>query len=100
MAAKRIDIKIGGVPYTLSIEDPRVPKDRWGDCSAPTSKSKRVRVSKRATGVAFIDTLLHELIHARWWCLDEDEVSEFASEVAQLLFHLREKVIDSLEEEL
>lgn len=33
----------------------------------------------------FVEVLLHELIHARWWCLDEGEVTEFAEEAAAVL---------------
>jgi hypothetical protein len=35
--------------------------------------------------VDFVEVLLHELIHARWWCLDEGEVTEFAEEASAVL---------------
>lgn len=60
----------------------RVPNDRWGDCNQDT---KTIRVDTRLGGVDFLNVLLHELIHARWWCLSECEVTEFAEEAAGVL---------------
>lgn len=99
MPERRFRINIGGLVYELIIEAARVPKDRWGDCSPPNAKRRRIRVSNRCTGTAFIDTLLHELIHARWWCLDESEVSEFATEVAEVFRVLKDLVIEALDDE-
>ena len=59
-----------------------MPKDRLGDCNDETGT---IRVSETLVGVDFVEGLLHELIHARWWCLDEGEVTEFAEEAAAVL---------------
>ena len=59
-----------------------VPTDRLGDCNDETGT---IRVSEKLVGVDFVEVLLHELIHARWWCLDEGEVTEFAEEAAAVL---------------
>jgi len=59
-----------------------VPTDRLGDCNDETGT---IRVSNKLVGVDFVEVLLHELIHARWWCLDEGEVTEFAEEAAAVL---------------
>ena len=59
-----------------------VPTDRLGDCNDET---RTIRVSNKLVGVDFVEVLLHELIHARWWCLDEGEVTEFAEEAAAVL---------------
>lgn len=74
-------------------------RDRWGDCDPPDSKRRRIRVSDQARGTAFVDTLIHELIHARWWSIDEQEVTEFAAEVTAVLQLLRDRVIEALEDE-
>jgi hypothetical protein len=60
----------------------KVPTDRLGDCN---DGNMTIRVSNRLVGVDFVEVLLHELIHARWWCLDEGEVTEFAEEAAAVL---------------
>jgi hypothetical protein len=47
----------------------------------------------------WLDVLLHELIHARWWALCETEVTDFASELSAVLLLLRNDVIEAMEEE-
>lgn len=75
-----------------------IPNDRWGDCSNPNSKRRLVRIHRAARGEVFLDVLLHELIHARWWALCETEVTEFAQELTAILRMFREEVIEALED--
>jgi len=60
----------------------QVPRDRWGDCD---KERRLIRVDSRLRGINLLNVLLHELIHARWWCLSEDEVTEFSEEAAGIL---------------
>lgn len=60
----------------------RLPKDCDGECNWNT---RRIRVRSALRGIALMDTLLHELLHARFWDLDEDAVNEFASTAAGIL---------------
>lgn len=75
----------------------RLPSDKWGDCSDPATKNREIRVSKSAKGSIWLEVLLHELIHARWWALCETEVTEFAKELVSILSLLREEVAEALE---
>lgn len=70
--------------------------DRWGDCSDPAAPRRRIRVSKRAKGLWFIEILIHELIHARWWALCESEVTEFAAELTAVLALFREEILEAM----
>jgi hypothetical protein len=73
-----------------------VPSDRFGDCDYD---SRVIRICQRLTGEAFINTLCHEMIHARWPDLSEDAVREFADELAgNVTFWLRELPDDHEEE--
>ena len=73
-------VRIGKELWTL--RRCKVPQDRWGDCD----KEKRlIRVDERLGGTDLLNVLLHEMIHARWWCLCESEVTEFAEEVAGVM---------------
>ena len=47
----------------------------YGDCDYAT---RTIRIHHTLTGTDFLDTLLHEMIHARWPDLHEDAVCEFA----------------------
>lgn len=95
---RRHRISINGKRWTLVLKAAKM-RDRWGDCTNPASKRRQVRVSSQAKGTAFLDTLIHELIHARWWSLCETEVTEFAAELTAILRLLREDVIEALEDD-
>jgi len=57
-------------------------RDRYGDCDYG---QRLIRIHDTLAGVELMDTLLHELIHARWPDLLEESVSEFASTLASVL---------------
>ena len=97
MAPRRHRISIGGRKWLLEV-GVKIPNDRWGDCSNPNSKRRRIRIHRAARGEVFLDVLLHELIHARWWALCETEVTEFANELTAILRMFREEVIEALED--
>jgi Rad3-related DNA helicase len=54
----------------------------YGDCNYET---KTIRIHHTLAGAELMDTLLHELIHARWPDLMESSVEEFANTMAAVL---------------
>lgn len=54
----------------------------YGDCNYAT---RTIRLDDRLTGTDYLDTLLHELIHARWPDLSEEAVAEFATILTTIL---------------
>jgi hypothetical protein len=44
-----------------------------------------IRIDPRVTGTDLLDTLIHELVHARWPDLHEEAVTEFATMAASVL---------------
>lgn len=74
-------VYIGERTWTIQ-HVPGLPSDRDGDCNWP---KRRIRVRSTLRGVALMDALLHELLHARFWDLDESVVNEFASTAAAIL---------------
>lgn len=46
---------------------------------------RMIRIDNRLHGVDLLDTLLHELVHARWPDLSEDAVAEFSETVSGVL---------------
>lgn len=96
--SKRHRIVINGQRWLLDTAA-RLPNDRWGDCSEPLKKNRKIRVSKSAKGNLWLEVLLHEMIHARWWALCETEVTAFAKEVVAVLALLREEVAEALDVE-
>jgi hypothetical protein len=91
-------VNIGGVKYRLDAMAPLRPPKCWGDADPPNHPKPMVRVSRHAAGLEFVETLLHELIHARWWCLDETEVTEFSEEVVAVLRQFPDELAAMLED--
>lgn len=54
----------------------------YGDCNY---ELRRIRVDERLAGSDYLDTLLHELIHARWPDISEEAVAEFAGLLTTVL---------------
>jgi hypothetical protein len=54
----------------------------YGDCNYDL---RRIRIDERLAGTDLLDTLLHELIHARWPDLAEESVAEFAGILTTVL---------------
>jgi len=54
----------------------------YGDCDYGT---RVIRIHKSLRGVDLLDTLIHELIHARWPDLHEDAVIEFSETLSAVL---------------
>lgn len=75
---QRIDI--AGVRWSVSVC--RVPRSIHGDCDYA---KRRIRVSEKLSSRDRTDTLIHELIHARWPDLSESAVAEFATEITDCL---------------
>lgn len=92
-------VHIGGRVWRLDAAAPLRLAQCWGDCDPPTKARPEIRVSRRAVGLEFVETLLHELIHARWWALDETEVSEFAEEAVAVLRQFPDELAAMLEDD-
>lgn len=67
----------------------RVPlKNADGYCDAPTAKGKRIRVDSRLGGVRELETIIHELMHAGNWFMDEEHVHLVSHDLARILDRL------------
>jgi hypothetical protein len=81
MARQRIQrtVYIGGQRWKI-----RRAKLRgcYGDCNYAT---RTIRIHHTLTGTELMDTLLHEMIHARWPDLLESSVEEFAATLTGVL---------------
>jgi hypothetical protein len=80
MPARSYKIFINGERWRLNFCC--VPASIYGDCDY---QKKVIRIDSKLYGETKLDTMLHELIHARWPDLCETSVCEFASELAAIL---------------
>lgn len=56
-----------------------------GLCDPPTVQPRLVLVDSRLTGKERTEVIIHECLHLAGWHLDEGFISQFASELADLL---------------
>ena len=59
----------------------------YGDCDAPWTKNKKIRVLKELSDQKLLDTLVHETTHAALWDLGEGPVKSLANAVAHELWN-------------
>jgi hypothetical protein len=78
-------IKIGGKYWSIETAS-NMPRSLYGWCSSPDSKGKLIQIRETLKGEAMLDTIIHEMMHARHWDLSEETVCEFATDVARFLF--------------
>lgn len=59
-----------------------------GDCDPPTAPGKEIRISSRLRGEEKLEVVLHEVLHAGMWQLDEEFVARLATDAARALWRL------------
>lgn len=59
-----------------------------GECDPPDEPGKEIRISSAIEGEERLEVLLHELLHAAGWHIDETFVERFASDSAHVLWRL------------
>jgi len=66
---------------------PGRPKGDDGSCSRPDRTPRTILVRDDLRGKRLVDALIHELLHAGAWVLDEEVVEELATDIARVLYH-------------
>ncbi len=59
-----------------------------GDCDPPNQRAKEIRVAAGLRGEERLEVLIHELVHAAGWHIDEGFVERFAADAARVLWRL------------
>ncbi len=59
-----------------------------GDCDPPNQPGKEIRISSALRGEERPEVLIHELVHAAGWHIDEMFVERFARDAARALWRL------------
>lgn len=66
----------------------------WGYCD---HEENFIKVSKKATGVTKLDTIIHEALHGAFPDIKEEAVNEVGSDIAALLWKLGYRETDNVE---
>jgi hypothetical protein len=74
----------------------RVPNlgNARGSCDPPTKPNKEIKILSSLRGQEFLEVLLHEILHAALWDLDEQAVSETAEDAARAIWREWNEKID------
>jgi hypothetical protein len=59
-----------------------------GDCDPPDRPAKEIRIAAGPRGEERLEVLIHELVHAAGWHIDEGFVERFAADAARVLWRL------------
>jgi len=59
-----------------------------GDCDQPDQRGKEIRISSSLRGEQRLEVLIHEMVHAAGWHIDETFVERFAKDAARALWRL------------
>lgn len=59
-----------------------------GLCDPPSKKNRQIQVLKSLTGLQRLIIIIHELLHAEFWFLTEDEVNNAAEDIGRILWLL------------
>jgi len=59
-----------------------------GACDGPDTYNKAIMIAKGQSEFSELDSLLHEMLHAGLWEIDEDIVHELATDMARVLTRL------------
>lgn len=73
-------------------------KDHFGDCSAPHTKNKEIRVHSQLKGQKELEVYLHEMLHACNWHLDEEWIEAAGHDLARALWRLGYRRNDDIAE--
>lgn len=82
-----MQITIRGKRFTLRWVT-RLKKDDRGDCDPPHAPGKTIRILKGQDQHTEFNTVIHEMLHAGLWDLDETVVEQLADDMARTLWKL------------
>lgn len=63
-------------------------RDAWGFTTDPTGKGRCIVLRKSLAGKQLMETVVHEVLHASAWPIDEDTVERYAADVTRILWRL------------
>jgi hypothetical protein len=76
-------VKVGGKYYNLHFT--RLKGKAWGYCDPPNTPQKRIWIHNRMGSKKTMEILIHEMLHALSWHIDEDHVAQAAHDMATVL---------------
>jgi hypothetical protein len=81
-----MNVTLLGKRYKLVFE--KMPPGLHGECDAPDTKGKQIRISNKLRDERLLEILCHEIFHALNWRDDETIVDQSAKDLSRVLWSL------------
>ena len=65
-----------------------LPKDSWGSCSDPAFTKRIIKIHKNLKGIKEFEVIVHEMLHACFWDIDESVIREVGIDISHALWKL------------
>lgn len=78
-------VTIRGKRWKLELDQPIYD---YGVCDPPDAPNKRIRIKKGMSDQDELSTIIHEVLHAAYWDLDEEAIDTTADDLARILRRL------------
>ena len=66
----------------------KVGSDLWGYCTDPKLTNRLIKIHKMLENDEELEILIHEMLHACFWDLDEEVVSEVGRDLSKALWKM------------
>lgn len=80
-------IKILGKIWNLEFRKLNKRRER-GKCDSPLSRNKEIVIDERLEGEEKLEVLIHEMLHAAFWNIDEEYIDKSAKDISHVLWRL------------
>jgi hypothetical protein len=87
---KKIKQSFRGKEYEIIFTN-NIPKTKVADCDIPSKENPIIRIKSSLKNKKKLEILIHEMLHANFWDLDEKAVHERARDMAKALWKLNYK---------
>lgn len=65
-----------------------LPRDSWGICTDPSFTKREIKIHKALKGAKEFEILIHEMLHACFWDIDENVIKEVGKDIAKGLWKM------------
>jgi hypothetical protein len=65
-----------------------LPKDSWGICTDPSFTKREIKVHKNLKGLKEFEVIVHEMLHACFWDIDEQVIKQVGIDISRALWDL------------
>jgi hypothetical protein len=80
-------VELRGKRWSLLVIE-RLPDGSHGEIDPYDSPRKQIRIASNQTALDALDTVLHECLHACFPDIDEDAITESATDIAKVLHRM------------